>query len=243
MAMITEFRGRTVGSAVAACLAMGLVAAGSPASAQPSRETRRRAQAAFDSYELEGTRTLDAIRFLDPRSVDGRRISGEPRVARARAAIDLWLIAYLDPRHASLDRRLAHAMTVPARSIAPALRAELDRLDAGDRSATIAELRSALELQQALETGQPISFEGSEGVRRDALLIRAVGRAIEDGEDGELAALIADRCAGDGACESPWSSWAPSSRRVIGALLEASLALERLDRAWQEGDPFARAIW
>lgn len=251
-------RPRDRGWIAALCLAAGIAiaywSAGGPAGAQLSSGTRERALDAFDSYDLEGPTTTDAIRLLGPLTTEaGRRMGGVPRLARARAAADLWIVAYLDRTHPRLERRVAEALEVPVVAIAPVLRRELERVDEGALADTAEDVREGIALREALTRGAPVAFERRHGLRRDALLVDTVGRALEDGDASELAAYAGDPCAPAGdddpvgerplvePCAAPWSRWAPASRATIWALAEASAAYQRLERAWRAGDPFARA--
>ncbi|UJR78903.1 Hypothetical protein I5071_9360 [Sandaracinus amylolyticus] len=238
----TRLRGRAAVIAVATCLA----AASSPSrgEAQLERATVLRALDAFDSYDLRGaSATFDAIELLTPTNPDVSGIGGEPRLARARAATDIWLVSYLDPRQHRLEARLAQAMGVPSFSIEPTLRDELDRLGRGELGEAARDVRQGLALRDAIEAGEPVSFAGTTGVRRDALLVHVVGTAIQDGDDSELVSWFEDPCGEGLPCDPPLSSWAPPSRIIAAALVEASAAYERLDQSWNEGDAFARAVW
>ncbi|AKF08474.1 hypothetical protein [Sandaracinus amylolyticus] len=238
----TRLRGRAAVIAVATCLA----AASSPSrgEAQVERATVLRALGALDAYDLRGvSATFDAIELLTPTNPAVSGIGGEPRLARARAATDIWLVSYLDPSQRRLEQRLARAMGVPSFSIEPTLRDELQQLDRGELRDAARDVRQGLALRDAIEAGEPVSFAGTTGVRRDALLVHVVGTAIQDGDDSELVSWFDDPCGEGAPCDPPYSRWAAPSRVIAAALVEASAAYDRLDQSWQQGDAFARAVW
>lgn len=234
-----DSRARTI---VASCLVLVLGAA-VRAEAQLDLVSRRRAADAFDSYDLRGGSTFDAIETLDPNVSEVSPIlDPDLRLDRARAALDVWLLARIDPRQNALSDRLAASMTLPAAAVPTALREELTELDRGERHAEVAPLLDAISLAQAIDAGGSMAFDASSGVRRDALLVVAVGRALADGDDSELAAMMADPCDAS-RCPAPFDRWAAPSRVTLRALSDASGAIDRIDRAWRAGDPFARAVW
>lgn len=190
-------------------------------------------RAELASYDLAGTRTLDALRALGPIAAGGAHDALEARYLRAMAATDLH-VAALALGDAGLDERLAAAMGVPPDGLAEELRSELRAAQTGlYRSAVTDELALLRRAQDVVgatglgEVHQP---------RDAAMVILTAGREAR-------AHALSGRGVSRGRRVGDGPAWlvGPESAHA-GELRDALLAYDTATRGVRDGDPLLAAL-
>jgi hypothetical protein len=202
---------------------------------QPARE-------ALAVYDLEGDRTIRALRDLERASTSfsGAAIE-EARFLRVVVALDLAVASRVDPDRASLLPRVADTLGVPRDALWSHLRSELEAMRHGVYRAPASEALSALSLLVSLDGGRDITW-GARGVRRDLLLVGAAGAALAAGELAAFDAIVADPCAPGARCAALLRDLDLESRRRLAAAAEVGASVRRIERASTGGDALALAL-
>lgn len=233
---------RSSSAVLVASLALLATPIASPAPARAQSPELAPVREALATYDLDGDRTLGALRDLERaiatvRTEDARR---EARFLRAAVATDLWIAAALgtDAERAPREARIASALSVREDGVAEHLRGELGAVGSGVYRAPARAAIAALALRDAVIGGDIASIEWSRhaGPRRDLLLVRASASGIS-------ASIAPDPCgSGGGACAEPFAQLDAGSRRELASRIEISAAMARLERAARGGDPLAAVL-
>lgn len=191
------------------------------------------------TYEPDGG-TLRALRDLN--GIVARTLRGptqrEARYLRAVAATDLLLIAR-SRRDDGATRAVAAALGLAPDALVGALDRELADLEVGAFAEAARECRWSLAVL-ARRSADARTLREGHGARRDVLFVSAVVDALgRDDEIARLARLGAEPC---GAEPCALAAFTAEGRRAASALREASLALARLERVAEGGDPFAASL-
>ncbi len=196
-------------------------------------------------YDLEGTRTLQALTLLRdqaPMKADPRE-RRELEFVRAVALSDLWLIGQQLQNVALLDG-VAKVAGVARADVPELLTRALGQIDDPVVSDIVLDARQALlatTLQQEQAARVPIE---PVGLRSEAVLVHAVAGALTGTGDKleALSALASDPCAGaDKACAPLYASFDAQGRKAVHALSDGLAALQHL-RTSRSRDPFLEAI-
>jgi hypothetical protein len=169
----------------------------------------------------------------------------EARFLRTMAAADLIILAALRDDE-GLHDRVARAWGTEPDRLPRAVAGELKRLRVGVYAGAAGDALDALE-RIGGGGGSAPSADPEAGLRSQTLFVGAVRRLIAAGDDPveALAAMGTDPCAegedADG-CTPVLLRFAEPGRRAAGVLQAAWRALEALERAGAQGDPFSAAL-
>ncbi len=225
-----------------ALFAMAAVAP--PARADLTAQELTRARQQLQAYDVHGGTVAvlsDLSRFIE--GAEGADLR-EARFLRAAAATDLVLLS-MGGTTPTLRAEVASALGVSEPELVPWLQQELQRVSFGVYQPVAEESRWALDVIESGEVDPHVLHDGH-GERRDMLYVHAVVDALgREGDIERLAEFGADPCAeADATSGAPCdlSMFAPSGRRAVDALREASRALTRLERIAASGEPLMGSL-
>jgi hypothetical protein len=203
---------------LAACIAC------TSASAYAQSASLAGARAELATYDLTGTRTLDAIRSLGPVIAAHGPDAPEAAYLRAMAAGDLHLAA-IGLADAGIDARLADALGVPVDRLGAELHAELTAAATGMYRAPAREEARLVDRAEA-----PARTLDLGNAREAALYVLAIAR------DGSAAIQVT------GAAAAAPPAWLHGDGAATLARLRTGLvASDRATRAARDGDPLLAA--
>lgn len=195
-------------------------------------------------YDLQGTRTLDALTLLRdqaPMRSDARQ-RRELEFVRMLALSDLWLIAQ-QSQNVLLLEGVARAAGAARANVPELLTGALAQID----DPVVAEI--ALDVRHALLASTP-HYEGGAnlvrkpvGLRSESVFVHAIADALTSKADKieALAALGSDPCVTKGNCAALYAPFDAQGRKAVQALQSGVAALAHL-RASVSRDPFVEAI-
>lgn len=213
------------------------------------------ARTAFGAYDIEATRTTDALAALRahllsaPTASVTEMVQADPATEEARflsaaVAADLVDVALCTGDDALL-RRVAAAFRVPPSRVAATVQAELTATSTGPFAAAARDSLAGLELATARGARRTTLLASMRGPRRDLAWLGDVRGVLEDAHDplAALAAVSADPCVDvDAQCDAIYTAFLPNGRRAIATVVQARSTLTRIEQSAAVGDPFAVAV-
>ncbi len=225
---------------------LGLVGAlvGAGVSQAHAEGSPRDSLAALVPYDLEGTRTLQALTLLRdqiPLTTDVRE-KRELEFVRAIALSDLWLIGQ-HAENAGLLDGVSKAAGVARADVPEHLAHALEQIDDPVVGDIVRDARYALRASSSQRDHSATLLKPPMGLRSEAVFVHAIAQAaaVSGGNVAALANLATDPCANKSECNALYAPFDAQGRKAVRALSNGLSALTHL-RAAMHSDPFVEAV-
>ena len=222
---------------------MGALFSADARSVRADEDGPRKALEALVPYDLEGSRTLDALTVLRDQAAlkSDARQKRELNFVRAVALSDLWLIGQQSQNVNLLDG-VAKAAGVARSEVEAVLTRSLADINDKVVADIVLDTRHALLATSQEQANAVELLKHPVGLRSEAVFVHAVSEALNKPDALEaLSTLGSDPCAGNAACEPLVAPFDAQGRKAISALDNGLRALAHL-RASLSHDPFVEAM-